>query len=152
MSEESLKSRIQEDMKTAMKAKETLRLGAIRMLLAAVKQKEIDERVTLGDADILSVVNKMIKQRKDSAEQFSAANRPELAEKEQQEIGVLQVYLPAQLSEAEIETAVRSVITEVGAKNVQDMGKVMAALKAKLAGKADFAVVNNKVKEQLSSL
>ncbi len=147
----NLKAKIQEDMKAAMRAKEAMRLGTIRMLLAAIQQREIDERIQLDDATILSVINKMIKQRRDSAKQYIDANRAELAEKENQEIVVLEAYLPAQLSDAEIEQAVADAIAESGASQMQEMGKVMGILKPKLAGQADMGAVSGIVKAKLSN-
>lgn len=146
----NLKSQLTEDMKAAMRSKDTDKLGVIRMLQAAIKQQEIDNKITLEDPQILSVVNKLIKQRRDAAKQFSDANREDLATKELSEIEVLQVYLPAQLSESEIENEVKAAITELGAKSMQDMGKVMGVLKSKLEGKADFTVISAKVKAALS--
>lgn len=151
MSDTSLKSRIQEDMKLALKAKESERLGTIRMLLAAIKQREIDERVVLTDAEALTVINKMIKQRKESAEQFTSANRPELAEKEKREIEVLKTYLPAQMTDTQIDDAVSAAIQETGAKGLQDIGKVMALIKSRVEGQADMSTVSMKVKAQLSN-
>lgn len=145
----SLKDTIQEDMKAAMRAQEKLRLGTIRMLMAAIKQREIDERITLDDAGVITVINKMIKQRRESAEQYKAANRTELAEKEEAEIKILQSYLPQQLSDEEIEQAVQQAIKETGASTMQDMGKVMGMLKEKLAGRADMSKVSGKVKQHL---
>lgn len=150
MSENNLKARIQEDMKAAMRAKEQLRLGTIRMLMAAIKQREIDDRTTLNDAQILSVINKMIKQRHDAADQFQAASRQELADKENMEIAVLETYLPAQLSESEIQQAIRAAIASTNATSMKDMGKVMSLLKTKLEGQVDMAVVSAKVKQDLS--
>jgi uncharacterized protein YqeY len=151
MSDATLKSRVQEDMKLALKAKESERLGTIRMLLAAIKQREIDERVVLTDAEILTVVNKMIKQRKESAEQFTSANRPELAEKEKREIEVLKTYLPTQMTDTQIDAAVSAAIQETGAKGLQDIGKVMALIKSRVEGQADMSTVSVKVKAHLSN-
>ena len=147
---ESLKAQITEDMKAAMRAKEAETLSVIRMLLAAVKQQEIDNRVTLDDAQVLSIINKQIKQRRDAAQQFSDANREDLAIKEKKEIEQLLAYLPTQLSEAEIEAEVKAAISELGVSSMQDMGKVMGTLKAKLEGKADFGVISAKVKAALT--
>ncbi len=147
---EDLKQRIQEDMKNAMRAREQLKLTTIRMLIAAVKQREIDDRTTLDDPSIINIINKMIKQRHDAAEQFSAAKRQELADKEIQEIDVLQAYLPEQLSEADIEAAIQKVITDIGATSMKDMGKVMGALKSQLEGRADMGAVGAKVKALLN--
>lgn len=147
---DTLKDQIKEHMKDAMRAKDQTRLGAIRMLLAAIKQREIDEQITLDDAGVLTVINKMIKQRRDSVKQYQAAERPELAEKEQQEIDILQAYLPQQLSEEEITAAVQQAISNTGASSMKDMGSVMGALKAELTGKADMSLVSTKVKDALS--
>ncbi|MEI7843922.1 MAG: GatB/YqeY domain-containing protein [Gallionellaceae bacterium] len=146
----SLKQQITEDMKTAMRAKETARLGAIRLLLAAMKQREVDERIELSDADILSIIDKMMKQRRDSISQYEAAARQDLADVEKFEITVLQTYMPQQLSEAEIDTLVSQAIATSGAASPQDMGKVMAILKPQLAGRADVAKVSGLVKTKLA--
>jgi uncharacterized protein len=145
-----LKDRIQEDMKAAMKARETQRLSAIRLLLAAVKQREVDERKELSDADVASVIEKMIKQRRDSIAQYRAANRPDLADAETFELNLLAGYLPKQLSDAEIAEAVEGALAQTGAKGAADMGKVMGVLKAKLAGRADMAKVSALVKAKLA--
>jgi len=145
-----LKDRITEDMKAAMRAKDQPRLSAIRLLLAAMKQKEVDERVELADADVLSIVEKMIKQRRESIAQFESAGRKDLVEGEQFEVSVLSAYLPQQLSEAEIADAVASALAESGAAGVRDMGKVMALLKPRLAGRADMGKVSGLVKARLS--
>jgi len=146
----SLRDRITEDMKAAMKAKETARLGAIRLLLAAVKQKEVDERISLDDAAVIAVVEKLTKQRKDSVAQYEAANRPELAAAEQQEIAVLAAYLPEKMGAAEMAAAVAAAVAETGAKGPADMGKLMAVLKPRLAGKADMAEISKLVKAALA--
>jgi len=146
----SLKEQITEDMKAAMRAKETARLGAIRLLLAAMKQREVDERITLSDADVLSIIDKMIKQRRDSISQYEAANRQELADAEKFEISVLQGYMPQQMTEAEIAAAISEAIAASGAKTPQEMGKVIALLKPKLAGRADMGKVSGLVKAKLS--
>jgi hypothetical protein len=146
-----LKDQITEDMKAAMRAKDPPRLSAIRLLLAAMKQKEVDERIELADADVLSIVEKMIKQRRESIAQYESAGRKDLAEGEQFEIGVLSAYLPQQLSEAEIAEAVGAALAESGASGVKDMGKVMALLKPRLAGRADMGKVSGLVKSRLSS-
>jgi uncharacterized protein YqeY len=146
----SLKQQISEDMKSAMRAKETARLGAIRLLLAAMKQKEVDERVELSDADVLAIIDKMLKQRRDSITQYEAAGRQELADVEKFEISVLQTYMPQQMSEAEIATAIEQAVAASGAASVQDMGKVMAILKPQLAGRADLGKVSGQVKAALS--
>lgn len=146
----SLKDQITEDMKSAMRAKETDRLGTIRLLLAAIKQKEVDERVTLDDGAVIAVVDKLIKQRKDSIEQFARAGRDDLADKERAELVVLEAYLPARLSEAEIRAEVAAIVAELGAGGPGDMGKVMGAVKQRLAGKADMGWVSAAVKAALS--
>jgi uncharacterized protein YqeY len=146
----SLKLQITEDMKTAMRAKDTARLGAIRLLLAAMKQREVDERIELTDSDIIAIIEKMIKQRRDSISQFEAASRQELADAEKFEIGVLQTYMPQALSEEEVASAISEAISASGAKSPQEMGKVIALLKPKLAGRADMGKVSALVKARLS--
>ena len=146
----SLKQQISDDMKAAMRAKETARLGAIRLLLAAMKQREVDERIELTDADVLAIIDKMLKQRRDSISQYEAANRNDLADVEKFEMGVLQGYMPQQLSEAEIDAAISQAIGTSGAASAQDMGKVMAILKPQLAGRADIGKVSGLVKAKLS--
>ena len=146
----SLKEQITEDMKNAMRAKDTGRLGTIRLLLAAMKQKEVDERVELDDAAVIAIVEKLIKQRKDSISQFQAANREDLVAIENAELVVLQAYMPAQMSEAEVAAVVAKVVAEVGATGPQDMGKVMGVVKPQLAGKADMGVVSAQVKVALT--
>lgn len=146
----SLKAQINEDMKTAMKARETARLGAIRLLLAAIKQKEVDERIQLDDTAVLSVIDKMLKQRRDSIAQYEKAGRQDLVDAEKLEVGVLTGYMPQALSEAEIQAAVAEAIAASGAAGVQDMGKVMAVLKPKLAGRADMSQVSGLVKAALA--
>jgi len=146
----SLKTRISEDMKTAMRAKEAPRLATIRLLLAAMKQREVDERVELSDADIVAIIDKMIKQRRESIAQFEKGGRQDLAETERFEIGVLQTYMPAALSESEINTEIGAAIQSTGAKAMADMGKVMAVLKPRLAGKADMAKVSGLVRAKLA--
>ena len=146
----TLKARITEDMKTAMKAKEATRLSAIRLLLSAVKQREVDERKDMTDADITAVVEKMIKQRRDSISQFEAAGRQDLADGEKFELGVLSAYLPQQLTEAEMAAEVQAAIAQSGASGAADMGKVMGLLKGKLAGRADMGRVSALVKAGLS--
>ncbi len=146
----SLKDQITEDMKTAMRAKDSERLAAIRLLLAACKQKEVDERVVLDDAAIVAIVDKLIKQRKDSVDAFTKADRKDLADKEAAEITVLQAYLPARLSADEVTAEVKAIVAELGAKGPGDMGKVMGAVKAKLAGKADMGQVSAAVKAALA--
>jgi uncharacterized protein YqeY len=146
----TLKERITEDMKAAMRAKESERLGTIRLLTAAMKQKEVDERVELDDTAVVGIVDKLIKQRKDSVEAFQKANRQDLADKEAAEITVLQAYLPARLSPEEITKEVQAIVAEVGAKGPGDMGKVMGAVKQRLSGKADMGQVSAAVKAALA--
>jgi uncharacterized protein YqeY len=146
----SLKDQITEDMKSAMRAKETARLGAIRLLLAAIKQREVDERIVVDDAGVIATVEKMIKQRKDSISQFEKAGRDDLVAIEVGEMTILQAYLPAQLSDAEVEAAVAAAVASTGASGPQDMGKVIGALKAQLAGKADMGKVSGLVKAALA--
>jgi uncharacterized protein len=145
-----LKNRLTEDMKAAMRAKDSERLSVIRLALTAIKQREVDERIELTDLDIINIINKMIKQRLDSSAQFHTANRQDLAIKEQKEIEVLNDYLPQQLSEAEIDIAIQAAIDRTQSKSMQDMGKVMAVLKEELAGRADIAKVSAKVKSILT--
>jgi uncharacterized protein len=144
----TLKERITEDMKAALRAKDTARLSTVRLLLAAIKQREVDERIALTDAD---VVDKMLKQRRDSIAQYEAGGRQDLADVEKFEVQVLTAYMPQALSQAEIEAAIADAIAAAGAKSPQDMGKVMAALKPKLSGRADMAKVSGLVKTKLSS-
>ncbi|KVD81431.1 glutamyl-tRNA amidotransferase [Burkholderia ubonensis] len=146
----SLKDQISEDMKAAMRAKEAERLATIRLLLAAIKQREVDEQITLDDAAVTAVIDKMIKQRKDSISQFQAAGRADLVAKEQAELTVLSGYMPAQLSEAEVAAEVQAAVAQTGAAGPQDMGKVMGVLKGKLAGRADMTAVSVLVKDALS--
>lgn len=146
----SLKARIQDDMKSAMKARETERLAAIRLLMAAIKQKEVDERIELDDTAITAVVDKMLKQRRDSISQYEAAQRQDLADKEKAEMAVLMAYLPQQLSDAEIDTMIEGAILSSGAAGMQDMGKVMALLKPHMAGRADMAAVSARIKAKLA--
>jgi hypothetical protein len=146
----SLKATITDDMKAAMRARDTARLSTIRLLLAAIKQREVDERITLDDAQVLAVLEKMAKQRKESIAQFEKASRQDLVDKEKAEIAVLSAYLPQRMSDAEIQKAIDSAISETGASGAKDMGKVMAALKARLAGKADMGKVSALVKGKLS--
>ena len=146
----NMKAQLTEDMKTAMKAGEKDRLAVIRLINAAIKQREVDERIEITDAVVLAVLEKMVKQRKDSISQFEAANREDLAAVERYELGVIQAYLPAQMSEAEIEAAVVASIAEAGAAGPQDMGKVMAVLKPKVAGRADMGALSGLVKKKLS--
>lgn len=146
----SLKQQISEDMKAAMRAKDTARLGAVRLLLAAMKQREVDERIELSDADIVAIIEKMLKQRRDSIGQFEAAGRHDLADIEKFEVGILQTYMPQQLGEAEIGAAVAEAIASTGAAGPQDMGKVMGVLKPRLAGRADMGKVSAFIKAQLA--
>ena len=146
----SLKARITEDMKVAMKAKDTARLSAVRLLLAAIKQREVDERKEMADAEVLAVIEKMLKQRRDSIAQYEAAARHDLADTEKFEVGVLSGYMPQQLSDAELALEVQAAIAAVGAAGPADMGKVMGAVKAKLAGRADMGKVSAMVKSRLA--
>lgn len=149
MTTTSLKDRIQDDMKSAMKARETERLNAIRLLMAAIKQREIDERITLDDAAVAAVIDKLIKQRRDSINQYEQAGREDLAAAERAEIEVLAPYQPAQLSAEEVDAAVKAAISQTGAAGPADMGKVMGILKPQLAGKTDLAAVSQRVKAAL---
>jgi len=146
----SLKDQITEDMKTAMRAKDAARLLTIRGLLAALKQKEVDERIVLDDAAVIAIVDKLIKQRKDSITQFAAANRTDLVDKETAELAVLEGYLPQRLSADEVAAEVAKIVAELGATGPGDMGKVMGAVKTRLAGKADMGLVSAAVKQALS--
>lgn len=149
MTDVNLRQQVQEDMKAAMKAQDAKRLGAIRLLLAAIKQREIDERIVLDDAQVLAVIDKMIKQRQDSVEQFQNAGRTDLADQENFEISILSTYLPPALSEQEIAEYIQKAIQSLGATSMKDMGKVMAELKPQLQGRADISLVSAKVKELL---
>jgi len=146
----SLKERITDDMKTAMRSGEKERLGVIRMITSAIKQREVDERITLDDPQVLSVLEKMIKQRKESLVQFQAGNRQDLVDKEAAEITLLQGYLPSQLNEVEIDGLINDAIAASGAAGIKDMGKVMGIIKAKAQGRADMAAVGAKIKARLS--
>ena len=146
----SLKAQITEDMKSAMRAKEAVKLGTIRLLTAAIKQKEVDERIELTDTMVLVIIEKMIKQRKDSIQQFEAGARQDLADIEKAELAILTAYMPASLSEAEIKAEVAAAVTASGASGPQDMGKVMAIVKPKLAGRADMTAVSALVKAALA--
>ncbi len=146
----SLKDQITEDMKTAMRAKDSERLGTIRLLLSACKQKEVDERITLDDVAVVAIVDKLIKQRKDSIAAFTQAGRQDLADKEAAELTVLQAYLPARLSAEEVAAEVRVIVAELGASGPGDMGKVMGAVRTRLAGKADMGQVSAAVKAALA--
>jgi uncharacterized protein len=145
----TLKERITDDMKAAMRSGEKERLGVIRMITAAIKQREVDERITLDDTQVLSVLEKMIKQRKESLEQFKAGNRQDLADKESSEITLLQGYMPSQLSGAEIDVLIADAVAATGATSIKDMGKVMGIIKGKAAGRADMAAVGAKIKAKL---
>ena len=147
----SLKTQLTDDMKTAMKAGDKERLGVIRLVNAAIKQKEVDERVELTDADVVAILEKMIKQRRESIAQFEKAARKDLADAEKFEVGVLSGYLPQQLSDSQVQEEIAKAISETGANGVKDMGKVMAALKSRLAGRADMGKVSALVKARLSS-
>jgi uncharacterized protein YqeY len=146
----ALREQLNEDIKTAMKAREQERLGTLRLMLSAVKQREVDERITLDDAGVIGVVEKMIKQRRESIAQYEKGARQDLADKEKSEIVVLEAYLPKQLSQAEVEAAVAEAIAAAGAKSAADMGKVMGVLKPRLAGKADMGKVSALVKARLA--
>jgi uncharacterized protein YqeY len=147
----TLKERITDDMKAAMRAGEKERLGTIRMLQAAIKQREVDERITLDDTQVLAVVEKMLKQRKESIVQFEQGGRADLADKERSEIVQLQAYLPEQLSDAEVDALIKAAIASTGAASVKDMGKVMGVVKAQAAGKADMGAVSARIKAALSA-
>jgi uncharacterized protein YqeY len=146
----SLKERITEDMKAAMRARETDRLGTIRLLLSAIKQREVDERIELDDAAITGVIDKLVKQRKDSISQFASAGRQDLVDKEEAELVVLKGYMPEQLGAAEVEAEIAAAVAQTGAAGPQDMGKVMGVLKATLAGRADMTAVSAQVKAALA--
>ncbi len=146
----SMKQQLTEDMKAAMKAGEKHKLGVIRLINAAIKQREVDERIELDDTAVIAVLDKMVKQRKDSVSQYEAANREDLAEIERAEIVVIEAYLPAKMGEAEIVAAIQAAIAETGAAGPVDMGKLMGALKPKLAGQADMGLVSKLVKQQLA--
>ena len=145
----TLKERITEDMKAAMRSGEKERLGVIRMITAAIKQREVDERISLDDAQVLSVLEKMIKQRKESVEQFKAGNRQDLADKEAAEITLVQGYMPSQLSAAELDALINEAVAATGASSIKDMGKVMSLIKAKAQGRADMGAVGAKIKAKL---
>ncbi|MGH8184580.1 MAG: GatB/YqeY domain-containing protein [Rhodanobacteraceae bacterium] len=145
-----LKQRITEDMKAAMKGGDKPRLGVIRLILAALKQREVDERITLTDADVLQALEKMLKQRRDSVAQYEAAKREDLAAQERFEIGVIEGYLPAQLSDAELDALIARCLADAGATSPRDMGKVMALLKERSAGRADMGVLSQRVKARLA--
>ncbi len=145
----SLKERITDDMKAAMRAGEKERLGVIRMITAAIKQREVDERIVLDDTQVLSVLEKMIKQRKESLAQFQAGNRQDLVDKESREITLLQTYMPSRLSDAEVDAMIADAVAATGAATIKDMGKVMGVIKAKAQGRADMAAVGAKIKAKL---
>jgi uncharacterized protein YqeY len=145
----ALKERITEDMKTAMRAGEKARLGTVRLALAAIKQREVDERISLDDTQVLAVLEKMIKQRREAITQFQSGGRADLVAKESAEISVLQQYLPAQMSEAEIDTLIQEAIQSTGAASLKDMGKVMAVVKPKAQGRADMGALSARIKQKL---
>ncbi len=145
----TLKAQISEDMKSAMRAKETERLGTIRLLQAAIKQREVDERIELTDADVIAVIEKMLKQRRDSISAYEKANRDDLAEVEKAEVAILQVYLPKQLTEEEVKALLEKAITDTGAASMKDMGKVMGVIKPLVAGKADMGKISGLIKARL---
>lgn len=146
-----LKDRINDDVRAAMRSQDKRRLGALRLITAAIKQREVDERIALDDPQVLAVLEKMVKQRRDSIAQYQAGNRPDLVDQEDFEVKLIQSYLPAQLSEAEIDRIVSETIAATGASSARDMGKVMGALKSRLVGQADMGAVSNKVKQRLSA-
>jgi uncharacterized protein YqeY len=145
-----LKDRITEDMKSALRAGEKERLGTVRMILAAIKQREVDERISLDDAQVLAVLDKMVKQRREAITQFESGARADLVAKEQAEIALLQQYLPAQLSTSEIDALIGKAIAQTGATSLKDMGKVMGVLKGELAGRADMGAVSARIKQKLA--
>jgi uncharacterized protein len=147
----SLKDRVTEDMKNAMRAKDSERLGTIRMITSAIKQREVDERITLDDAQVLSVIEKMIKTRKESIAQFQSGGREDLVAKEQKEVDLLQAYMPEQLSEADLDKLIADAITESGASSIKEMGKAMAIVKQKAQGRADMGAVSAKLKTKLGA-
>jgi hypothetical protein len=146
----TLKQQLTDDMKTAMRSGDKHKLGVVRLMLAAIKQREVDERIELDDAQVLAVLEKMLKQRKDSITQYDAANRQDLADVERAEMTVIEVYLPAKLDEAELDALIAAAIDETGASSPRDMGKVVAAVKEKAAGRADMGVVSGKIKARLA--
>ncbi len=150
MTDSALKQRLTEDMKAAMRSKDKPRLGVVRLVLAAIKQREVDERIDLDDAQVLAVLDKMVKQRRDSVKQFEDAGRQELADQENYEINVLQEYLPAALDEAELDALIVAAIDSAGAESMKDMGKVMAVLKPQVQGRADMGAVSQKIKQRLA--
>jgi uncharacterized protein YqeY len=146
----SLKDQIQNDMKAAMRGGDKARLGVIRLITSAIKQREVDERITLDDTAVMAILEKMIKQRRDSIAQFQAGGRPELVEAEQAEIAILQTYLPAALSEDELDAIIQAAVAESGAAGIKDMGKVMGLVKPKVQGRADMGAVSAKIKSRLA--
>lgn len=146
----TLKAQISEDMKSAMRAKDSTRLGTIRLLQAAIKQREVDERIELSDADVIGAIEKMLKQRRDSITAYESANRTDLADIEKAEVVVLQTYLPKQLTDDEVATLLEQVVADTGAVDMKDMGKVMAAIKPLVAGKADMAKISGLIKSRLA--
>jgi uncharacterized protein YqeY len=151
MTPSAIKGQITEDMKTAMRAQDKERLATIRLILAAIKQREVDERITLTDEDVLAILDKMVKQRRESIAQFEAASRQDLVDKEAAEVVIIQGYLPTPLTTAEIVGLIDAAIQETGAESVRDMGKVMGIIKPKIQGRADVAIVSNQVKDRLSA-
>ena len=147
----TLKARIQEDMKSAMRALEKEKLANIRMVMAAIKQREVDERIELDDAQVLAVIDKMVKQRRESIVQFQAGGRADLVAKEEAELALLNAYLPAQLGDAELDALISETIAATGAASIKDMGKVMAAIKARAAGRADMGAVGARIKARLTA-
>jgi hypothetical protein len=147
----SLKERVQEDMKTAMRAAEKDRLATVRLILAAIKQREVDERIVLDDSQVLSVLEKMVKQRRESIAQFSAGGRSDLVAKEQAELDLISAYLPAQLAEPELDAMIRAAIAETAASSIKDMGKVMGIIKGKAQGRVDMALVGARIKARLTA-
>jgi uncharacterized protein YqeY len=145
----SLKAQISEDMKTAMRAKDSVRLGAVRLLLSAIKQREVDERIELDDSNVIAVIEKMLKQRRDSITAYESANRHDLADIEKFEVTVLQTYLPQQLSEDEVKAILEQVVVDTGAAGIKDMSKVMAAIKPLVAGRADMGKISGLIKARL---
>lgn len=146
----TLKEKLQDQQKVAMRAKDKIRLGAIRMLMAEIKQREIDNRIELSDEDVIGVITKMVKQRKDSISQFEAADRQDLADKESEELSVLNEFLPQPLTEEEVDSIIAAALVSTGAQGMQDMGKVMAAIKSQIQGRADMGQVSGKIKASLS--
>jgi len=146
----SLKERVQEDMKSAMRAAEKDRLGTVRMILAAIKQREVDERIMLDDTQVLTVLEKMVKQRRESITQFEAGGRSDLVAKERAELAIISAYMPAQLSDSELDAMIQSAIADTGANSIKDMGKVMGLIKGKAQGRADMALVGARIKARLT--